>query len=182
MLLELPCIILVTGIMASGKSTIAQLLSERFEKSVHLRGDIFRRMIVNNRKEMQPDAGNEELDQLRLRYRLTAQAADAYFQAGFTVVVQDVVIGPMLDDFISFIQSRPFYVVVLCPNSSTVTQREAARLKKGYGVWTVEGLDSLLRNETSRIGMWLDSSELTPEETVIEILTRFQDEALLWKI
>lgn len=179
MLAERPSIILITGIMASGKSTVAQLLSERFEKSVHLRGDIFRRMIVNNRKEVQPNAGNDEMDQLRLRYRLAAQSADAYFQAGFTVVVQDVVIGPMLNDFISFIQSRPFYVVVLCPNSSIVKQREAARLKKGYVVWTVEGLDSLLRNETPQIGMWIDSSELTPEETVIEIVTRLQDEALL---
>ncbi|MDQ0878623.1 chloramphenicol 3-O-phosphotransferase [Paenibacillus sp. V4I3] len=166
MLTERPSIILITGIMASGKSTVAQLLSERFEKSVHLRGDIFRRMIVNNRKEVHPDAGSDELNQLRLRYRLAAQSADAYFQVGFTVVVQDVVIGPMLNDFISYIQSRPFYVVVLCPNSSVVILRESARIKKGYGVWTVEGLDSLLRNETPRIGMWLDSSELTPDETV----------------
>ncbi|QYR22781.1 AAA family ATPase [Paenibacillus sp. sptzw28] len=179
MLTERPAVILVTGIMASGKSTVAQLLSERFEKSVHLRGDIFRRMIVNNRKEVQPNAGKDEMDQLRLRYRLAAQCADAYYQAGFTVVVQDVVIGPMLNDFISSIQSRPFYVVVLCPDSSVVAKREAARLKKGYGAWTVEGLDNVLRNETPRIGMWVDSSELTPDETVIEILTRLQDEALL---
>ncbi|MDQ0885518.1 chloramphenicol 3-O-phosphotransferase [Paenibacillus sp. V4I9] len=179
MLTERPSIILITGIMASGKSTVAQLLSERFEKSVHLRGDIFRRMIVNNRKEVHPDAGSDELNQLRLRYRLAAQSADAYFQVGFKVVVQDVVIGPMLNDFISYIQSRPFYVVVLCPNSSVVILRESARIKKGYGVWTVEGLDSLLRNETPRIGMWLDSSELTPDETVNEIITRLQDEALL---
>ncbi|MDF2650882.1 MAG: hypothetical protein K0Q73_6687, partial [Paenibacillus sp.] len=34
-------------------------------------------------------------------------------------------------------------------------------------------------NETPRIGMWLDSSELTPEETVNEIITRLQDEAIL---
>lgn len=81
MLTERPSIILITGIMASGKSTVAQILSERFEKSVHLRGDMFRRMIVNNRKEVQPNAGNDEMDQLRLRYRLAAQSADAYFQA-----------------------------------------------------------------------------------------------------
>lgn len=142
-----PSIILVTGIMASGKSTVAQLLSERFEKSVYLRGDIFRKMIVKNRKEVEPGIGEDEMDQLRLRYRLAAHSADAYYQAGFTVVVQDVVIGPMLSDFISYIQSRPFYVV--------------------------------LRDETPRIGLWLDTSELTPEETVNEILTRLQDDALL---
>jgi predicted kinase len=179
MLKECPGIILITGIMASGKSTVAQLLAERFEKSVHLRGDTFRRMIVNNRKEVHPDAGSDELDQLRLRYRLAAQSADTYFQAGFTVVVQDVVVGPMMHDFISYIQSRPLYVVVLCPTPSVVAQRESDRNKKGYGVWTVEGLDRLLREETPRIGMWLDSSRLTPEETVNEILSRLQDEALL---
>lgn len=36
MLAKDPIIILITGIMASGKSTVAQLLSERFEKSVHV--------------------------------------------------------------------------------------------------------------------------------------------------
>jgi adenylylsulfate kinase-like enzyme len=35
-----PCVILVTGIMASGKSTVAQRLAERFEQSVYLRGDL----------------------------------------------------------------------------------------------------------------------------------------------
>ncbi|MDQ0061402.1 AAA family ATPase [Paenibacillus harenae] len=172
-------VILITGVMASGKSTVAQLLSERFKKSVHLRGDVFRRMIVNNRKEVQPDAGSDELDQLRLRYRLAAQSADLYVQAGFTVVVQDVVIGSMLNDFISYMQSRPMYVVVLCPDPAVVTLRESSRLKKGYGAWTVEGLDTLLRDETPRIGMWLDSSHLTPEETVDEIISRLEDEALI---
>ncbi|MGG6310747.1 AAA family ATPase [Paenibacillus macerans] len=172
-----PGLILVTGIMASGKSTVAQLLSERFAKSVHLRGDIFRRMIVNDRREVRPDAAADELEQLRLRYRLAAQTADVYFEAGFTVIVQDVVVGPMLDEFISFIKNRPLYVVVLCPKPSVVAEREATRLKKGYGVWTVEALDQVLRKETPRIGMWLDSSELTPEETVAEILRKLQDEA-----
>ena len=68
------------------------------------------------------------------------------------------------------------YVVVLCPNTAVVAAREAARAKKGYGVWSVEQLDAVLRNETPRIGMWLDSSELSPEETVNEIIERFQEE------
>ncbi|WP_248924577.1 AAA family ATPase [Paenibacillus hamazuiensis] len=171
-------IILVTGIMASGKSTVAQLLAQRFAKSVHVRGDIFRKMIVNHRKEVEPTAGDEELEQLRLRYRLAAHCADAYFRAGFTVIVQDVVIGPMLGEFVSFVQSRPFRVVVLCPNTDAVTRREAGRSKKGYGAWTVEQLDNVLRSETPRVGVWLDSSEQTPDETVNDILKKW-DEALL---
>jgi type II secretory pathway predicted ATPase ExeA len=42
-------ILIVTGVMAAGKSTAAQLLADRLPKAVHLRGDIFRRMIVTGR-------------------------------------------------------------------------------------------------------------------------------------
>lgn len=182
MLNEHPKIILITGIMASGKSTVAQILAEQLENSVHLRGDIFRKMIINNQREVSPDAEEVGLEQLKLRYRLAAQSADLYFEAGFSVVVQDVVIGPMLEDFISYIRNRPLYVVVLCPSTQTVTLREATRSKKGYGAWTVEALNSVLLNETSRVGMWIDSSNMTPEETVFEILARLDNEAELTNI
>ncbi|CAM4058584.1 AAA family ATPase [Saccharibacillus endophyticus] len=174
-----PCIILVTGIMASGKSTVGQLLAERFEKSVHVRGDLFRRLIVNDRKDMSPDAETDELDQLRLRYRLAVQAAETYLAEGFNVVIQDVVVGPILHEFVSYVKASPFHVVVLCPEAETVARREAARAKTGYGAWTVEALDNLLRNETPRVGLWLDSSHQTPEETVEEIWRRFREEAVV---
>ncbi|MBD2869262.1 AAA family ATPase [Paenibacillus arenilitoris] len=176
MLNDKPSLYLITGIMASGKSTVAQLLAERFEKSVHLRGDVFRRMIVNDRQEVRPDSEDAELGQLRLRYRLAAMSADAYYEAGFTVVMQDVVIGPLLEEFLAFLRSRPVTLVVLCPSVEAVEIREAARSKKGYGIWTVSGLDQVLREETPRIGMWLDTTDLSPEETVAEILARSQSE------
>lgn len=177
--MDCPGIIVITGIMASGKSTVAQLLAERFESSVHLRGDVFRRMIVNRREEINPDADEDAMDQLRLRYRLAAQSAEMYRQTGFAVVVQDVIVGSLLSDFISYIESRPLYLVTLCPNPVVVAKREAARAKKGYGIWSVEGLDHILRHETPRIGMWLDTSELTPKATVDEIIARMSAEALL---
>ncbi|HEY2553556.1 MAG TPA: zeta toxin family protein [Streptosporangiaceae bacterium] len=42
-------VFLVTGIQAAGKSTVAQALAKKFERSVHVRGDLFRRMMVNGR-------------------------------------------------------------------------------------------------------------------------------------
>ncbi|OZB90876.1 AAA family ATPase [Paenibacillus sp. XY044] len=170
-----PAVIVVTGVMASGKSTVAQLLAERLDKSVHLRGDLFRRMIVNDRKEVEPDASEEELGQLLLRYRLAAQAADTYAAAGFTVVVQDVIVGAVLEDFLSFLQSRPVYLVVLCPSPEAVEQREAQRSKKGYGAWTVDALNRVLHDETPRIGLWLDSSSLTPGETADQIMSSLEE-------
>lgn len=171
-----PFIYLITGIMASGKSTVAQRLADRISPSVHLRGDLFRKMIVNDRKEMRPGAAAPELEQLRLRYRLTVQAAETYAEAGLNVIVQDVIVGPMLNEFISLVRKRPLYVAVLCPRAQVVEQREAARAKKGYGHWTVDGLDRLLREETPRLGLWLDSSDMTPEETTSALWHR-RDEA-----
>lgn len=42
---ETPTIVLITEIMAAGKSTVAELLARRLPRSVHLRGDLFRRMV-----------------------------------------------------------------------------------------------------------------------------------------
>lgn len=90
-------VILVTGIQASGKSTVAQALAERLDRSVHVRGDLFRRMVVNGRVEMgSANPRPEAVRQLRLRYQLAAAAADGYADAGFTVVLQDIIIGSHL--------------------------------------------------------------------------------------
>jgi len=59
--------VLITGVMAAGKSTVAQALAERLPRAAHVRGDVFRWMIVSGREEYQPGAGGEALTQLRLR-------------------------------------------------------------------------------------------------------------------
>ncbi|MDG4860452.1 AAA family ATPase [Streptomyces sp. T-3] len=165
-----PAVVLVTGIMAAGKSTVAQALAERLPRAAHVRGDVFRRMVVSGREEMTQEPGAEALGQLRLRYRLSALVADEYAEAGFTAVVQDVVLGAELGRYVAGVRTRPLYVVVLAPRAEVVAEREAGRSKTGYGDWSVADLDHRLREETSRIGLWLDSSELTVDETAEAIL------------
>lgn len=61
---------------------------------MHLRGDLFRRMIVNGRVDMGPvDPGPEAIRQLHLRYELAVDVADRYAAAGFSVVMQDIILG-----------------------------------------------------------------------------------------
>jgi GrpB-like predicted nucleotidyltransferase (UPF0157 family) len=134
--------------MAAGKSTVARLLAARFERGVHLEGDVFRRSIVGGRAEMTPDPSPEALEQLSLRYRLAAAAADTYVEAGFGVVLEDVVAGSLLGDYRTMIRSRPCHVIVLLPS--------------------VDGF----ADSTPRVGIWLDTTNLTPEETVEEILAQ----------
>ncbi|MGP2437878.1 AAA family ATPase [Streptomyces sp. JW3] len=168
-----PGVIVVSGISASGKSTVAQALAERLPRSAHVRGDTFRRMIVNGQEHMTADPPPEAVAQLRLRYRLAAATADAYVEAGFTAVVQDLFLGEYLADLPRLIRSRPLAVVMLAPDPEVVARREARRAKSGYGPdWQPAAMDQVLRDSTPRIGLWLDTSEQTVEETVDEILKR----------
>lgn len=159
--------------MASGKSSVAQALAEQLPRSVHVRGDLFRRMIVSGRVDMTPDAGEEATAQLHLRYRLAAQAALGYHAVGFTPVVQDVILGSVLGDVAALYAEVPLHLVVLCPSPEVVAAREAGRHKRGYGAFTPHDLDRALRGETPRLGLWLDSSALTVAETVEAILQHF---------
>ncbi|MFG1720214.1 AAA family ATPase [Micromonospora chalcea] len=167
-----PAVVLISGIMAVGKSTVAEGLARRLPRAVHLRGDVFRRMIVSGRADMTAEPTDEALRQLRLRYDLAASTADRYAAAGFTVVLQDVVLGADLPAMIGRIRHRPLAVVVLAPRADVVTARERDRPKTGYGDWPVADLDAGFRADTPRIGLWLDTSDQTPEETVTEILAR----------
>lgn len=54
--------------MASGKSTIAQRIAESVPRSVPLRGDMFRKMIVNGRIKIESPPSKAASNQLQLRY------------------------------------------------------------------------------------------------------------------
>ena len=170
-----PAIIVITGAMAAGKSTVAQLLAERLPRAAHVRGDLFRRMIVSGQAPMSSPLSAEAVSQLWLRHRLAAQVADGYAAAGITAVVQDILIGDDLSGFVGLLRHRPVYVVVLAPDAGTLARRDAARTKTGYVGWTPAGFDRELRATTPPIGLWLDTSHHSPDQTVASILSRLAE-------
>lgn len=158
--------------MAAGKSTVAQGLAETLPRSVHLRGDVFRRMIVNGRADPIPDMPPAAATQLALRYRIASMVARQYVEAGFTVVYQDVILEDDLRLALSLLEGLALSVVVLCPSPEAIVRRDEERGKTGYGgAWSVADLNMSLRR-TPRLGLWLDTSALTPQQTVEVILRR----------
>jgi hypothetical protein len=146
--------LLLTGPQGAGKTTVGQIVASRWARGVHVDGDLFRRFVVSGRVEMTANASPEALSQLRLRYGLASHAASAYAEAGFDVVVSDVVAGPLLAEL------APLYdrVVVLFPRAETIAVRPEP--------WVY----TLFAEETARLGEWIDNSDLTPDETAAAIL------------
>jgi predicted kinase len=170
---DLPQVLIVTGLMAAGKSTVAQALAERLPRAVHLRGDLFRRTIVAGRAEMTPDPSPEALAQLSLRYELARLVADRYAQAGFTVIYQDILLERHLTQALEGLARWAPGVVVLNPSPETLAARDSARAKTGYaGDWTPQLMAPALTEHTPRVGLWLDTTGMGVEATVGEILRR----------
>lgn len=167
-------VIVITGAMAAGKSTVAQLLAQQLPQSVHVRGDAFRRMMINGGAEMTPNPPPAAVAQLQLRYKLASMVADQFASAGFDAIVQDVIIGRDLHRFIGRIKTEDRFLVVLSPSVSALEWREEQRQKAGYVHFSPGALDHALRKETEHIGYWLDSSAQTPEETVSDILENLE--------
>lgn len=167
-------VIVITGAMAAGKSTVAELLAQRLPQSVHIRGDAFRRMVVNGRADMTLEATAAAVEQLQLRYDLAAHTANRYAEHGFDAIVQDMILGPDLEAFVNRITANERFLVVLSPSVSALEWRERQREKASQMYMSVGAMDNTLRNETTRIGYWLDSSTQTPDETVDDILANLE--------
>jgi chloramphenicol 3-O-phosphotransferase len=155
--------------MAAGKSSVAEALAQRLDRSVHVRGDLYRRMIVNGRVDMSARPDPEALRQLRLRYRVAASTVRLYHDAGFAVVFQDVIIGPILEEVVALYTDLPLLIVVLCPRPDVIAERERARVKSGYGGVSIEQLQDVLA-DTPRLGLWIDNSDQTLAQTTDAIL------------
>jgi hypothetical protein len=171
---------LIAGAQAAGKSTTADLLARRFDHGVHVRGGQFYRWAV--RGWIHPHAGDEPEARrlLDLRYRLSSTVADEYAAAGFTTVVQDTIYGDDVPAWLDRLVTRPRHLVVLHPSIDAITDRDRHRMETTGKVAYKDGFtipDNIEAVELiPRIGLWLDTSAMTPDEVVDEILDR-ADEA-----
>jgi hypothetical protein len=82
------------------------------------------------------------------------------------------------------VRGRPLYVVALHPSASAVVRRERGRGTTAYRDWEVQGktLEEAIEefrgwyDAGPRLGLWIDSSDQSPDETVDEIVRRVWDE------
>jgi adenylate kinase len=166
---------LVVGVQAAGKSTVADLLARQFDRGVHVRGGQFSKWAVSGWTHPWDEDRDVARRLLDLRYRLSAMAATEYCRAGFAVIVQDNIFGEDVRTWLQSVPVRPRYLVVLRPSMVVVLERDRVRQRERGKVAYRSGetdphqLDTLLAT-TPRVGLWLDTSTQTPNETVQSIL------------
>lgn len=166
-----PRIFIITGAMAAGKSTVAEAVARRLPRSVHLRGDVFRKMIVNGAAEMGPVLGEEAQAQLNLRHTLACEAARRYYEAGFSVVYQDIIIGADLEKVAAWLADLSPLVVVLVADAYTLAERDRNRAKTGYSEdFPPVALADVVARSTPRTGLWIDTSHMNVEAVVDRIM------------
>lgn len=174
--------VLVVGVQSSGKSTVGRLLAHRLEPAAFIEGDDLWRMVVAGREDMADPPTAAALAQLELRYRHGAMLSESFVAAGIFAVHVDNVYGDAVVAQLDRLDCRKA-LVVLRPSPEVVVEREAGRGTGAYDAWRPEGgslLDAVRRfdgwlAETPPLGLWVDSSHQTPDQTVDWILEHWDD-------
>ena len=173
-----PTLFVVSGTQGAGKSTVAQALARRFDEGAWISADQLHKMIVSGGRwpEGAAMSGTAER-QLWLRLKNACLLGQSFVQTGVTAVVDDIVIGSRVDELLHHLAGERFVFVMLTPRLEVIRERERGR---GTALWEQwEWLDDEVRNRTQRIGLWLDNSDQTPDETVDEIMARAWTEGLV---
>jgi chloramphenicol 3-O-phosphotransferase len=175
-----PKVVLITGMQAAGKSTVAPLLAARLgPPAATLDGDVFYRGVVAGAEGMTPEPSAEAVRQLELRYAASALVAQHYADAGFDFVCSDIVLGEHVEKWFAGLRGVDTYLVVLTPSVESIVERELARgSNNSYRDWQEPGgsLEDAVRtlqtglDEIPRRGLWLDSTGQTAEQSVDAIL------------
>ena len=125
-------IVIVSGPPGAGKSTVCELLCERYDRTVHLEtDDVYAWIRMGFTQPWKPGSLRQNL----MATRAAARAATAFAEEGFGVFI-DGVIGPVhLPVYVDELKAArvPIHLAVLLPSLESAVRRAAEREKSIIG-------------------------------------------------
>ncbi len=170
-------VVIVSGVPGAGKTSVARLLARRSVKAAHIEADALQKMIVAGGLWPGERPTDEGYRQLSLRARNSSLLADSFFRSGFTAVIDDIVIGTRIDEYLGYLTSSPVYFVLLQPRLDVLKQRNELRDKADVFHQSVELYE--VANKAAEVGLVIDNSEQDVEATVHEIEQRLWQEGCI---
>jgi predicted ABC-type ATPase len=168
----------VTGPPGAGKSTVARVVADRFERSVLVEGDAFFAFLA---RDAVPPWLREANEQNEVVVKVAGAAAGRFAAEGYATVF-DGVIGPwFLPTFAATAGLDFLHYIVLLPSLETCVAR--VRTRRGHGFTdepaTRKMYEEFARAEVDRRYVLADPSH-DVEIVVREVLRRFDDGTLTY--
>ena len=122
-----PCVIMISGLPGSGKSTTARALSERLGRAAHVEADVLHSMItaglVMPSGHGRPDPGGEAERQLQMRLQHACLLARSFVEKDFVAIIDDIIIAERFDEAMGYLNGVDVRFVMLAPKFSAVKDR-----------------------------------------------------------
>ena len=168
---------LLTGCPASGKTTTAHALLQRFPRGLRISVDDLRDQVVSGQAHPIPNWDDECDRQFNLARAAAAAMARLYLEAGFAVVIEDHLPPEKAERLLSALTDFPTTRVALTADLDIVLTRNATRTNKNFDATllgeAIPEFHAFGRRAYAAAEGWflLDNSTLPVEEVVDRILT-----------